>query len=191
MSRLFSNRDRHFDMGMLPTELMLDLAAHDNPPVRFRVPVVNFDEDEVEEILQDPNVVLGLGDGGAHLSQLCDACYPTYLLGHWVRERQALTLERAVHMLTGRTAQVFGIRDRGLLQTGRAADVVVFNPETVGAGGLQRVYDLPAGADRLISKPSGIDAVIVNGTVLPPPGEAWPKGQALPGRLLRNGAARG
>ena len=178
------------ERGMLPTELMLDLAAHDNPPVRFRVPVVNFDEDEVEEILQDPNVVLGLGDGGAHLSQLCDACYPTYLLGHWVRERQALTLERAVHMLTGRTAQVFGIRDRGLLQTGRAADVVVFDPETVGAGGLQRVYDLPAGADRLISKPSGIDAVIVNGIVLPPPGEAWPAGQSLPGRLLRNGAAR-
>ena len=179
------------ERGMLPTDLILDLAAHDNPPVRFRVPVVNFDEDEVEEILQDPNVVLGLGDGGAHLSQLCDACYATHLLGHWVRERQALTLERAVHMLTGRTAQVFGIRDRGLLQQGLPADVVVFDPQTVGAGPLQRVYDLPAGADRLISKPLGIDAVIVNGTVLPRPGETWPAGQALPGRLLRNGAARG
>ena len=179
------------ERGMLPIELILDLAAHDNPPVRFRVPVVNFDEDEVEEILQDPNVVLGLGDGGAHLSQLCDACYPTYLLGRWVRERRALTLERAVHMLSGRTAQVFGIRDRGLLREGRAADVVVFDAETVGAGSLQRVYDLPAGADRLISKPLGIDFVIVNGTVLPPPGAAWPAGQALPGRLLRNGAARG
>ena len=179
------------ERGMLPTELILDLAAHDNPPVRFRVPVVNFDEDEVEEILQDPNVVLGLGDGGAHLSQLCDACYATYLLGHWVRERQALTLERAVHMLTGRTAQVFGIRDRGLLQQGRPADAVVFDPQTIGAGPLQRVYDLPAGADRLIAKPLGMVAVIVNGTVLPAPGEAWPAGQALPGRLLRNGAARG
>ena len=176
---------------MHPADLMLDLALHDKPPVRFRVPVVNFDEDEVEEILQDPNVVLGLGDGGAHMAQLCDACYATHLLGRWVRERNALTLERAVHMLSGRPAQVFGIRDRGLLAPGRPADVVVFDPETVGASALQRTYDLPGGADRLISKPLGIDAVIVNGTVLPPPGEPWPAAQKLPGRLLRNGAARG
>ena len=173
-----------------PADLMLDLALAGNLDTRFRVPVVNFDEDEVEEILQDPNVVLGLGDGGAHLSQLCDACYSTHLLGRWVRERQALTLERAVHMLSGRTAQVFGITDRGLLAAGRPADVVVFDPETVGAGPLQRVYDLPAGADRLISKPSGMDAVIVNGCILPPPGEAWPAGAPLPGRLLRNGRAQ-
>ena len=134
--------------------------------------------------------MLGLGDGGAHLSQLCDAGYSTHLLGRWVRERQALTLERAVHMLSGRTAQVFGITDRGLLATGRPADVVVFDPQTVGAGPLQRVYDLPAGADRLISKASGIDAVIVNGCVLPPPGEPWPQGAPLPGLLLRNGHAK-
>lgn len=177
------------ERGIHPCDLLLDLAAQTEPPVRFRVPVVNFDEDEVEEILKDPNVVLGLGDGGAHLSQLCDACYSTHLLGHWVRERQALTLERAVHMLTGRTAQVFGIRDRGLLQVGWPADVVVFNPDTVGAGPLERVNDLPAGADRLISKPRGIDTVIVNGVVLPAPGDAWPEGLALPGRLLRNGRA--
>ena len=175
---------------MHPADLILDLALHNSPPVRFRVPVVNFDEDEVEEILQDPNVVLGLGDGGAHMSQLCDACYPTYLLGRWVRERNALTLERAVHMLSGRPAHVFGIRDRGLLAQGVPADVVVFDPETVGASALQRVHDLPGGADRLISKPFGIDAVIVNGVVLPAPGAAWPAAQALPGRLLRNGAAR-
>ncbi len=175
---------------MHAVDLMLDLALHDDPPVRFRVPVVNFDEDEVEEILQDPNVVLGLGDGGAHMSQLCDACYPTHLLGRWVREREALTLERAVHMLTGRTAQVFGIRDRGLLAVGRPADVVVFDPDTVGAGALERVHDLPGGADRLISKPQGIDAVIVNGMVLPAPGAAWPSGASLPGRLLRHGMAR-
>ena len=93
-------------------------------------------------------------------------------------------------MLTARTAQVFGIRDRGLLAIGRPADVVVFDPATVGAGPLERVHDLPAGADRLISRPRGIDAVVVNGTPLPAPGEPWPAGQAYPGRLLRNGAAR-
>ena len=178
------------ERGVHAADLLLDLAAQMDPPARFRVPVVNFDEDEVEELLNDPNVVLGLGDGGAHLSQLCDACYPTYLLGHWVRERQALTLERAIHMLTARTAQVFGIRDRGLLALGRPADVVVFDPDTVGAGPLERVHDLPAGADRLISKPRGIDAVLVNGMPLPAPGAAWPDGQAYPGRLLRNGVAR-
>ena len=178
------------ERGVHAADLLLDLAAQMDPPARFRVPVVNFDEDEVEELLKDPNVVLGLGDGGAHLSQLCDACYPTYLLGHWVRERQALTLERAIHMLTARTAQVFGIRDRGLLAVGRPADVVVFDPDTVGAGPLERVHDLPAGADRLISKPRGIDAVLVNGMPLPAPGAAWPDGQAYPGRLLRNGVAR-
>jgi N-acyl-D-aspartate/D-glutamate deacylase len=178
------------ERGVDAVDLMLDLALDGNLDTRFRVPVVNFDEDEVQEILQDPNVVLGLGDGGAHLSQLCDACYSTHLLGRWVRERQALSLERAVHMLTGRTAQVFGIRDRGLLAQGRPADLVVFNPDTVGAGALERVHDLPAGADRLISRPHGIDAVVVNGMVLPPPGAAWPAGEKLPGRLLRNGTAR-
>jgi N-acyl-D-aspartate/D-glutamate deacylase len=183
-------QDIAHERGVHAVDLMLDLAALDNPPVRFRVPVVNFDEDEVEEILKDPNVVLGLGDGGAHLSQLCDACYSTHLLGHWVRERHALTIERAIHMLTLRTAQVFGIRDRGLLAVGRPADVVVFDPEHVGAGPLERVHDLPGGADRLISRPQGMTAVVVNGEVLPAPGAAWPDHRPLPGKLLRNGAAR-
>ena len=178
------------ERGGDPADVLLDLALAGGLDTKFRVPVVNFDEDEVEEILLDPNVVLGLGDGGAHLSQLCDACYSTHLLGRWVRERKALSLERAVHMLTARNAQVFGIRDRGLLAVGRPADVVVFDPDTVGAGPLERVHDLPGGADRLISKPRGIDAVVVNGMVLPPPGASWPAGQPLPGRLLRNGAAR-
>ena len=178
------------ERGGNPADVLLDLALASGLDTKFRVPVVNFDEDEVEEILLDPNVVLGLGDGGAHMSQLCDACYSTHLLGRWVRDRKALSLERAVHMLTARNAQVFGIRDRGLLAVGRPADVVVFDPHTVGAGPLERVHDLPGGADRLISKPRGIDAVVVNGMVLPPPGASWPAGQPLPGRLLRNGAAR-
>ena len=178
------------ERGGNPADVLLDLALAGGLDTKFRVPVVNFDEDEVEEILLDPNVVLGLGDGGAHMSQLCDACYSTHLLGRWVRDRKALSLERAVHMLTARNAQVFGIRDRGLLAVGRPADVVVFDPRTVGAGPLERVHDLPGGADRLISKPRGIDAVVVNGMVLPPPGASWPAGQPLPGRLLRNGAAR-
>jgi N-acyl-D-amino-acid deacylase len=177
------------DGGRHPVDVMLDLALDTDLQARFRTPLVNFQEDEVQEILQDPDVVLGLGDGGAHLSQLCDACYPTHLLGHWVRERQAFSLERAVHMLTGRTASIFGLTDRGLLQVGRPADVVVFDPDTVGAGPLQRVHDLPAGADRLVSYPSGIRHVIVNGAELPTPGQPPAAGWQLPGRVLRHGRA--
>lgn len=177
------------ETGCHPADTVLDLALETGLEARFRTPLVNFQEDEVQEILQDPDVVLGLGDGGAHLSQLCDACYTTHLLGHWVRERRALSLERAVHMLTGRTAAVFGLTDRGLLQVGRPADVVVFDPATVGAGPLVRVHDLPAGADRLVSYPSGIRHVFVNGVELPEAGVSPPDGWRMPGRLLRGGHA--
>jgi len=135
--------------------------------------------------------VLGLSDAGAHASQLCDACFSTHLLGHWVRETGTLSLERAVWMLTGRPAEVMGITDRGRLQPGLAADVVVFDPDTVGAGALRRVHDLPAGAARLIADAYGIDAVIVNGTVVRAHGEDRVGANGtLPGRLLRGGRAR-
>jgi N-acyl-D-aspartate/D-glutamate deacylase len=171
--------------GVHPCDLALDLALESDLGARFRTPIVNFDEVEVEELITDPNVVIGLGDGGAHMSQLCDACYATHLLGHWVREKHALSLERAVHMLTGRTAALYGIADRGRLAVGLPADVVVFDRDTVGAGPLERVCDLPASADRLISRPRGIVAVICNGAVLPAPGEPWAKDVPLSGRLLR------
>ncbi|RZL61120.1 MAG: amidohydrolase [Variovorax sp.] len=177
------------ETGRHPVDVMLDSALESDLQARFRTPLVNFEEDEVQEILQDPDVVLGLGDGGAHLSQLCDACYPTHLLGHWVRERGAFSLEAAVHMMTGRTAGIFGLSDRGLLAVGRPADVVVFDPATVAAGPLQRVHDLPAGADRLISYPSGIQHVFVNGVELPQPDVAPAAGWQLPGRVLRHGHA--
>jgi N-acyl-D-aspartate/D-glutamate deacylase len=179
------------DRGVHPCDLALDIALASGLAARFRTPLVNFDEDEVRELVTDPNVVVGLGDGGAHMSQLCDACYSTHLLGHWVRARGALSLERAVHMLTGRTAALYGIEGRGRLAEGLPADIVVFDPGEVGAGPLRRVHDLPAGADRLVSMPSGIAAVLCNGAVLPAPGDAWPEGEPLPGRLLRGGKGRG
>jgi N-acyl-D-aspartate/D-glutamate deacylase len=88
--------------------------------------VVNFDEDEVAELLTNPIMMLGLSDAGAHASQLCDACFSTHLLGHWVRERRTLALEQAVRMLTSRPAEVMGITDRGRLAPGRG-NVVVFD----------------------------------------------------------------
>jgi N-acyl-D-aspartate/D-glutamate deacylase len=134
--------------------------------------------------------VLGLSDAGAHASQLCDACFSTHLLGHWVREKGVLPLEEAVRMLTSRPAEVFDITDRGLLAAGMPADVVVFDAATVGAGKLRRVNDLPAGADRLVADANGIEIVIVNGVPIRRAGRdvVDPHGE-LPGRLLRNGRA--
>ena len=172
------------ERGVDPVDLMFDLAGQ-NQRIKMRASVLNADEDEVREIIKDPNVLIALGDGGAHMSQLCDACYATHLLGHWVREDKALSLEQAVHQLTQRPADIFGLTDRGRLAVGMPADVVVFDPKTVGANKLERVHDLPAGEDRLISRPSGVKAVIVNGVTLPEPGQT-PKNPS--GKLLRQRA---
>jgi N-acyl-D-aspartate/D-glutamate deacylase len=152
------------------------------------MPLANHDEDQVQELLTNPNMVLGLSDAGAHASQLCDACQATHLLGRWVREKKVLRLEEAIRMLTSRPAEVFGIRDRGTLALERAADIVIFDPDTVAAGPLRRVNDLPAGEPRLVSDAVGIDAVIVNGVVVREQGhDALQPSTPLPGRLLRNG----
>jgi N-acyl-D-amino-acid deacylase len=177
-------------LGKDPVDLALDLALASDLQARFRMAVMNFDEKEVAELITDPHTIIALSDAGAHASQLCDACYSTYLLGHWVRDKKTFTIEQAVHNLTQRPAEMFGITDRGLLAPGRPADVVVFDPKTVGPGPLKRVYDLPAGADRLVSEASGIDAVIVNGQLIRRDGkDAVAVNDKLPGRLLRHGRA--
>lgn len=178
------------ERGVDPSDLVLDLAVESKLEARFRMAVLNYDEDEVETLLKDPHTMLGLSDAGAHASQLCDSCFSTHLLSRWVRERKALTIEEAVRKLTSEPAAVFGITDRGLLAEGRPADVVVFDPDTVGCSELRRVNDQPAGADRLISEATGIDAVIVNGVVLRRDNaDAVDPAGPLPGRLLRNGSA--
>jgi N-acyl-D-aspartate/D-glutamate deacylase len=130
--------------------------------------------------------MLGLSDAGAHASQLCDACAPTSLLAHWVRDKGVLSIEQAVRLLTSRSADLFGLHDRGRLAMGLAADITVFDPETVNCSPLRRVSDFPGGADRLISDAVGIEAVIVNGTVIRQQGKdvVAPDGD-LPGQLLR------
>jgi N-acyl-D-amino-acid deacylase len=178
------------ERGVDATQLVLDLAIESGLVARFRMAVLNYDDDEVEVLLTDPHTMLGLSDAGAHASQLCDSCFSTHLLSHWVRDRKALTLENAVRKLTSEAADVFGITDRGRLAVGRPADVVVFDPETVGCSDLRRVSDQPAGADRLIADAIGIDAVIVNGVVIRRDGaDAVDASTAGPGRLLRNGSA--
>jgi N-acyl-D-aspartate/D-glutamate deacylase len=178
------------ESGQHPSELALDLALASNLEARFRMAVANTDETTVAELLQHPATILGLSDAGAHASQLCDACAPTHLLGHWVRERGTLSLEEAVRQLTSATAERFGIEGRGRLAEGLAADVVVFDPETVGCSPLRRVSDFPAGADRLVADAEGIRAVIVNGTPIRIENEDVVDAEGdLPGRLLRGASA--
>ncbi len=174
------------ERGVHPIDLVLDLGLATNLEARFRIAVMNTDESAVAELLAHPAVVLGLSDAGAHASQLCDACFSTHMLGHWVREKQALTVEAAVRLLTSRSAEVFGLHDRGRLAPGLAGDVTVFDPDTVGCSPLRRVRDLPAGQDRLIADATGIRAVFVNGTLLREDGvDAVDAEGPLPGQVLR------
>jgi N-acyl-D-aspartate/D-glutamate deacylase len=177
--------------GVDPSDLVLDLALESGLEARFRMAVLNFDEDEVEVLLTDPHTMIGLSDAGAHASQLCDSCFSTHLLSRWVRERKALTLEEAIRKPTSEPAEIFGITDRGLLAEGRPADVVVFDPDTVACTDLRRVNDQPSGAARLIADSVGISTVMVNGEIIRQDNaDAVDPDGALPGRLLRNGSAR-
>jgi N-acyl-D-aspartate/D-glutamate deacylase len=125
-----------------------------------------------------------LSDAGAHVSQICDASIQSYFLAYWVRERQALTLEEAVHMITLKPARVFGLHDRGLLAPGYAADITVFDPDTVAPRLPQVVDDLPGGASRLEQRAEGYAATIVNGSVFTRDGVAT---EMRSGQLLRAG----
>ena len=185
-----SVRELARERGIDPVDLVLDLSLESDLALRLRVAILNYDDDGVAEILCDPNTVLGLSDAGAHASQLCDACYPTYLLAHWVRDKKVLTIEQAVHALAARPAEVLGLKDRGRLAVGLPADIVIFDPDTVANGPLRRVNDLPAGAERLVSDAIGIDAVIVNGTIIRLDGhDVLDRSGRLPGQLIRGRAA--
>ena len=176
------------ERGVHVIDLALDMAIETQLEARFRLAILNTDETITAELLTHPASMIGLSDAGAHASQLCDAGAPTELLGRWVRDKGVLPLEEAVRRLTSQAADVFGIRDRGRLAVGQAADVVVFDPATVGCGRLRRVHDFPAGADRLVADAHGVRAVVVNGTIIRENDrDAVDLDGPLPGRLLRGG----
>jgi N-acyl-D-aspartate/D-glutamate deacylase len=176
------------ERGLHPVDLVLDLSLQTDLEARFRLAVLNTDEDVTAELLADGTTMLGLSDAGAHASQLCDAGAPTELLGHWVRDKGVLSLEQAVWQLTGQPAEIFAIRDRGRLRPGLAADITVFEPDTVACAPLRRVRDFPAGADRLVADALGIRAVIVNGTIIREQGaDTVDRDGPLPGHVLRGG----
>jgi N-acyl-D-amino-acid deacylase len=165
-------------------DAFLDITLEDDLENEFTMQSFNTREDRMAEILNNRDMLLGLGDGGAHLDMLCDSGYPTYVLGTWVRERKVLTLEEAVRRMTSDPADFFGIRDRGRIQPGLAADIALFDPATVASVGRpERRYDLPGGAKRMVMRSRGIEMTLVNGEV------TWEKGAltgAAAGRVLRS-----
>jgi N-acyl-D-aspartate/D-glutamate deacylase len=153
------------ERGTSPFDALLDLAL-DEPglDLGFVCTIANDDEAEVTALLRDPHTVIGLSDAGAHLRQICDAVQATDFLGAWVRDREVMGLEAAVHRLTGAQADLLGLPDRGRLTPGAWADVVVFDPTTVAPGPIRRLADFPAGSERLTAdEPVGVRHVLVNG----------------------------
>jgi N-acyl-D-aspartate/D-glutamate deacylase len=167
---------------------MLDISLDDNLEARFWSVLANDDPEAIAWLLPRDNVLLGLADSGAHVSQLCDACFSTDLLGNWVRQRGVMPIERAIHKLTGEPAQVYGLADRGTVEVGKAADLCVFDPETVAPGPLRRVRDFPANGERLTADaPVGVTHVLVNGVAIRTDGVADEEGLASrPGVSVRS-----
>jgi N-acyl-D-amino-acid deacylase len=165
-------------------DALLDVTLADDLECELTMASWNTRVDRMAEILNNRDILLGLGDGGAHLDMLCDSGYPTYVLGTWVRERKVLTLEEAVRRMTSDPADFYGIKGRGRIAAGLAADLAIFDPATVGSVGRpERRYDLPGGAKRMVMRSRGIEYTIVNGAV------TWERGTltgATAGKVLRS-----
>jgi N-acyl-D-amino-acid deacylase len=176
------------ERGETPFDVMLDLALEENLETRFSSVLANNDPEAIATLLPQDTVLLGLADSGAHISQLCDACFATDLLGNWVRDKEVMPFEKAIYKLTGEPAEVFGLRDRGTLEVGKAADVVVLDADTIDPGPLRRIRDFPADGERLVAdQPEGVRHVMVNGTVIREDDKPLPDALAArPGTLLRS-----
>ncbi len=172
------------ERGTDGVDAFLDLTLEDDLEIEFVLAQFNVDIGRVKENLVDPSVLIALGDGGAHVDMLCDAGYPTYLLGTWVRERQIMTLEQAIARLTAQPADLFGITGRGRLIAGQAADIAIFDPATIGSASRgERRFDLPGGAKRMVMPSRGVQYTIVNGAVVYADGRVT---GATPGNVLRS-----
>ena len=151
------------EAGKDPLDFMLDLALGEDLETVFNAMLLNSDEQAVARMLRHPASLVSLSDAGAHLTFFNDAGFGLHLLGHWARERKALSLQDAAWRLTGQPAAVFGIRRRGALRTGYHADLLLFDPAKVNRGPKRRVHDLPGGHARLTTDAVGVHGVWVNG----------------------------
>jgi N-acyl-D-amino-acid deacylase len=169
--------------GKEPLDAFLDLAVDEELDTVWSLGEINSDIDAVAQILGSPYAVVGLSDGGAHVQFHSNVSNPTRLLGYWVREKGIMSLEHAVRRLTFDSASAFGIYDRGLLQPGMAADLVVFDPDMVGPGKQDVVHDFPNDGWRIRELAEGIHYTVVNGEVLLEKGAHT---GSHPGRVLHN-----
>ncbi|MEO7056392.1 MAG: amidohydrolase family protein [Caldimonas sp.] len=151
------------EAGRDPLDTMLDLAIAEDLETVFTAQLLNSDEDAVGRMLNHPNSIVSLSDAGAHLTFFNDAGFGLHLLGHWARDRGAMPMAEAVRRLTSHPAAVLGLEARGLIREGHAADLLLFDPKTVGRGPKRRVHDLPAGGARLTTDAKGVHGVWVNG----------------------------
>ena len=175
-------------VGESPWKLVLDLLASGTGETLLLYPFENYSSgslNEVFEMLTDPNTICGVGDAGAHVGTICDASYPTYLLTHWGRDRtrgDRLPLEFLVNKQTRRTAQTYGLLDRGLLQPGYKADFNVIDFDRLSVGSPELIRDLPAGGKRLVQRPIGYTHTFVSGVEVASRGELT---GLRPGQLVR------
>ncbi|TXL71439.1 amidohydrolase family protein [Vineibacter terrae] len=169
--------------GTVGGDAFLDTVLADNLELELTMASWNTREDRMRELLNNRAILMALGDGGAHVDMLCDAGYPTYLLGTWVREKEAITLEEGVRKLTSDPADLFGLKDRGRLAKEAPADVAIFDPARVGSTNHgERRYDLPGGAKRIVMPSQGVEYTLVNGAI------TWEQGrltEAKAGTVLR------
>jgi N-acyl-D-aspartate/D-glutamate deacylase len=174
------------ETGKTPFDAMLDVVIADRLRTGLRPPIPESEEDWVAraKVWADPRAVVGGSDSGAHLDTMCGAVYSTSMLGDGVRKRQLLSWEEAVHQLTDVPARLYGLRDRGRVEKGYVADLMIFDPERIGHGPERTRADLPGGASRLYAESTGMEHVLVSGTEIV---EAGAFTGATPGRILRSG----
>jgi N-acyl-D-aspartate/D-glutamate deacylase len=175
------------EQGKDVLDAFLDLALEENLETEFERREVNSDEAAMTTLLTSPYTVIGQSDGGAHVVFRTDYSYSTYLLSHWVRERKIMSLEDAIRKLTFVPASLFGFSDRGLVRTGMAADLMVFDPETISPLEPGEAHDLPGGAKRRKQLAQGIEWTVVNGEVLMERGKHT---GVYPGRVARSSTAQ-
>ena len=177
------------ERGQDPFAVMIDLALAEGLRTSF-IPLDFFGGDDESlwpqraKLWADERTVIGASDAGAHLDMIDTFTYATRMLADGVRQRRLISLEEAVHQLTQVPAELLGLRERGLLRIGWHADIVVFDPATVGPGPVEMRSDLPAGEARVYAEAEGVRAVLVNGRCIVRDGRHT---GALPGKALRSG----
>jgi len=169
--------------GRDPLDVMLDLALSEDLRTVFTAQLLNSDEAAVGRMLNHPHSLVSLSDAGAHLTFFNDAGFGLHLMGHWARDRATMPLSEAVRRLTSLPAQLFGMQGRGMVRKNYAADLLLFDPKTVGRGPKRRVFDLPGGAPRLTTDAIGVHGVWVNGEMVADR-QGLVKAAPLAGKLL-------